>query len=341
MDLKTNNEVMKLNRFLLVVLTLSTSYTYAQFPGAAGTTGSTAIHKDSSIFVAWGTTCSVQRGLQQINDISLGYTTTGDSTMATGHADGVQVVSLGDGGSAIIGFEKPIKNGPGFDFAVFENGFIDEFLELAFVEVSSDGNNFFRFKATSNTQIDLQMGPFDYNANPSLMNNLAGKYRAMYGTPFDLEEMTGIAGLNVDSITHVKVIDVVGCIDPLYASYDQHNHIINEHFPTPYPQGGFDLDAVGVIYQQVNGISESEKTSLDVYPNPFNDLIYFNISAIEINLIEIADQYGHIRLKFTNIRANYIDLSLLESGAYFIKLHLKNDNIIVKKIIKLNYSDRN
>jgi len=49
----------------------------------------------------------------------------------------------------------------------------------------------------------------------------------MYGTPFDLEEMIGIIGLNVDSITHVKVIDVVGSINPLYASYDKyHGHIL-------------------------------------------------------------------------------------------------------------------
>jgi hypothetical protein len=179
---------MKIRQLFFAVLLFSTSICFAQFPGAAGTSGSTAIFKDSSIFTNWGITCSVQRGLQQIDDLSLGYVTTGDSSMATGHADGVQVVSLGDGGSAIVGFEKPIKNGPGFDFAVFENGFIDEFLELAFVEVSSDGVNFFRFKATSNTQTDVQMGPFDYNADATLINNLAGKYRAMYGTPFDLEK---------------------------------------------------------------------------------------------------------------------------------------------------------
>ena len=334
MDLKTNNEVMKLNRFLLVVLTLSTSYTYAQFPRAAGTTGSTAIHKDSSIFVAWGTTCSVQRGLQQINDISLGYTTTGDSTMATGHADGVQVVSLGDGGSAIIGFEKPIKNGPGFDFAVFENGFIDEFLELAFVEVSSDGNNFFRFKATSNTQIDLQMGPFDYNANPSLMNNLAGKYRAMYGTPFDLEEMTGIAGLNVDSITHVKVIDVVGCIDPLYASYDQHNHIINEHFPTPYPQGGFDLDAVGVIHEQVNGINENKNSRFDVYPNPFSNYLILNENYVDIKTIEIFDTNGQIVFENNKIKNRLINMNDMKPGIYLIRIFRNDGTTNSKKLIK-------
>ena len=36
---------------------------------------------------------------------------------------------VGDGGSAILTFDTPIANGPGFDFAVFENGFSDTFLE--------------------------------------------------------------------------------------------------------------------------------------------------------------------------------------------------------------------
>lgn len=312
---------MKIYQSLLLILLLTVSTSYAQFPGAAGTTGSTAIFKDSAVFVGWATSCSVQRGFQDVADTSLGYTTTGDSSMVIGQADGIQVVSLGDGGSAIVGFERPVKNGPGFDFAVFENGFIDEFLELAFVEVSSDGVNFFRFKATSNTQTDVQMGPFDYNADATLLNNLAGKYRAMYGTPFDLEEMIGIPGLNVDSITQVKVIDVTGSINPLHASYDQNNHIINEHYPTPYPQGGFDLDAIGVIHQQVNGVSENKEEVLSVYPNPTNERIKISGFAARGQhdvLICIMDISSKIVFQTMLNSNNTIDVSFLNTGMYFI-----------------------
>lgn len=326
---------MKYFKFILLIISFSNSLCYAQFPGAAGTVGSTAIFKDSSIFVSWTTTCTVQRGYQDIIDTSLGYVTTGDSSFVFGHADGIQVVSLGDGGSAIVGFEKPIKNGPGFDFAVFENGFIDEFLELAFVEVSSDGVNFYRFKATSNTQTDVQMGPFDYNADATLMNNLAGKYRAMYGTPFDLEEMIGLSGLNVDSITHVKVIDVVGSINPLYASYDQNNNIINEHYPTPYPQGGFDLDAVGVIHQLVNEVIEPDKQTFHVYPNPISDQLFIDLNISSIDCIQIIDELGSIikiQRQFIN---NTISLNEIKAGLYYLKVNLKNGVIIHQKILKI------
>jgi len=59
----------------------------------------------------------------------------------------------------------------GFDFAVFENSFNDSFLELAFVEVSSDGINFVRFPATSNTQTDVQITGFG-TIDPTYINNL-------------------------------------------------------------------------------------------------------------------------------------------------------------------------
>lgn len=326
---------MKLLAYTGFILFMLQGIAMAQFPGPAGSTGSSAIHKDSSIFVAWGQTCTVQRGYQDIADTSLGFTTTGDSTMAIGHADGIQVVSLGDGGSAIVSFEHAIKNGPGFDFAVFENGFIDEFLELAFVEVSSDGVNFFRFKATSNTQTDVQMGPFDYNADASLMNNLAGKYRAMYGTPFDLEEMIGIQGLNTDSITHVKIIDVVGSINPLYGSYDQYNNIINEHYPTPYPQGGFDLDAVGVIHQQVSGINENKNgNTIQIYPNPFYDVIKIHDNLAQLKSIEIIDINGKKVYQSLEKISETLDLNELERGIYFIQMNLKNGTSKFEKLIK-------
>lgn len=309
---------------------------FAQFPGAAGTPGSTALSKDSSIFVAWAKQCTVYRGFQDISNTSLGYVSAGDSSFAIGQADGISVVSLGDGGQAIVTFEKPIKNGVGFDFAVFENAFIDEFLELAFVEVSSDGINYYRFKATSNTQTDVQVGPFDYNADPTLMNNLAGKYRAMYGTPFDLEEMTGIQGLNVDSITHIKIIDVVGSINPLYGSFDQNNQIINEHFPTPFPQGGFDLDAVGVIHQQVNGIKKPEATAFSISPNPFENDFFIMEESISIASIKLLNSMGETVYFNNSVISKNIDLKGSPDGMYVIYLTYRDGKTKVQKLLKIS-----
>ncbi|KXK45015.1 MAG: cell surface protein, partial [Bacteroidetes bacterium OLB10] len=91
----------------------------AQFAPPAGISGTTAIHKDSSVFVSWATGCTVNRGWQDISNTSAGLATIGDSSNALGMADGLSVVSLGDGGSATLTFDNPVTNGPGWDFAVF------------------------------------------------------------------------------------------------------------------------------------------------------------------------------------------------------------------------------
>lgn len=125
----------------------------AQYAPPVGQLGSTAIHKDSITIIAWATQCTAVLGWQNIADHSLGKTTTGTSSSAIGIADN-DVISLGDGGTAILQFAQAITNGPGPDFAIFENSFDNFFLELAFVEVSSDGQNYFRFPAHSLTQTD-------------------------------------------------------------------------------------------------------------------------------------------------------------------------------------------
>ena len=113
----------------------------------AGQNGSTAISCTDPRFAEWATGISVTRGLQEIDKPADGYASYGDPTNALGPATAntTKVVSLGDGGSATLTFAKPITNGPGPDFAVFENGFSDTFLELGFVEVSSDGSELLSF----------------------------------------------------------------------------------------------------------------------------------------------------------------------------------------------------
>lgn len=293
---------------------------FAQFPGAVGTIGTTAIYKDSSAFISWATNCFIQRGYQDISNASLGYTTVGDSTMALGIAGSNGVVSLGDGGFAIVTFANPITNGNGFDFAIFENSFSDVFLELAFVEVSSDGVNYFRFPATSNTQTTTQIGPFDNTGDATKINNLAGKYRAQYGTPFDLQELDNIIGLDINNITHIKIIDLVGSVNPLYANYDINNNPINDPFPTAFASGGFDLDAVGVIHQQATGLHEfNNDISLIVYPNPISHNQHLNIKCSEkIHEIIVSNSAG-----VTLNKINETDLQNLEfkSGLYFFQIY--------------------
>lgn len=223
------------------------------FPPAAGQPGSTAIHKDNPSIKAWASAYEIQRGWVNVADTSLyvngsNKASFGHPSAALGMASGVstEVVSLGDGGSITLRFSAPIINGPGFDFAVFENSFSDNYLELAFVEVSSDGQRFVRFPAVSLTPTHTQVGSFG-TLDPTNLHNLAGKYRGGFGTPFDLNDLADSSGININNIQFVRLIDVVGSIEPSYASYDAQGNIVNDPFPTPFSSGGFDLDGIGLI----------------------------------------------------------------------------------------------
>src|SRR6185437_8157137 len=96
-------------RFLLVVCFI-TNVAIAQFAPPEGQTGSTAMYKDSSAFVAWASSCKITRGLKDISNSSSGYATVGDSSSGINIADG-NVVSLGDGGYAICAFQKDLFDG--------------------------------------------------------------------------------------------------------------------------------------------------------------------------------------------------------------------------------------
>ena len=182
--------------------------------------------------------------------------------------DNFDIVSLGDlnetqiqagenPGSITLGFETPIVNGEGADFAVFENGFISAggagvageiFAELGYVEVSTDGVNFVRFPSVSLTP-DL-VGAYG-TVDPTDVYNLVSKhcnaYSVSWGTPFDLDDLVNmtevIDGLvNLNDINYVKIVDIPG--NGFFL--DSHGNPIYDAWVT-WGSGGLDLEAVGVI----------------------------------------------------------------------------------------------
>jgi hypothetical protein len=245
------------------------------------------------------------------------------------------LVSLGDGGIATLSFNGFIYDDTGADFAVFENSFDGMFLELAFVEVSSDGVNFFRFDAVSLTPNSVQL---DNNAqmDATYIHNLAGKYRAGYGTPFDLAELDGNAGLDISKITHVRIVDVVGSINPLFGTYDSQNNIINDPYPTPFTQGGFDLDAVGVIHFSTTSIEEQLESHFNIYPNPFNEVLTIQNNDNSPVTYQLSDVYGEIISLATTQTSNFkLQTSNFSKGIYFLTI-TKNNKRFTKKLIKTN-----
>ena len=322
-----------MKRNFIFIFSFFISDLFAQFPGPVGTIGTTAMHKDSSAFVAWGKLCYVTRGYQDISTATLGLATVGDSSNVIAKADG-SIVSLGDGGIAIVTFTNPITNGPGYDFAVFENAFNDTFLELAFVEVSSDGINYFRFPATCNLPTSPQYTN-DAAMDATKIDNLAGKYRSLYGTPFDLQELSGIIQLDITSITHLKIIDVVGSINTLYSNYDKNLNIINDPWPTPFSSSGFDLDAVGVINASGVGIEKHKRSlEINIFPNPVSSELRVRSSEFKgKTVLKIRDLLGNeIRSFELYSVSSELDISDLNPGIYFVSIENETGKSITKLI---------
>jgi|GEM_PF-6298228 len=209
----------------------------------------TAIAADDPRFIAWATghenyiVGEEVWPTWQTPEKALGVPGLSDGTFTESNRNRFvyDVVVLGDGGEITLTFDAPIRNGEGADFAVFENSFDHKFLELAWVEVSSDGINFFRFPNYSYT--DTPVPGFGY-VDATQIHGLAGKYQGGFGTPFDLEALKGIDCLDTNRITHVKIIDIVGNGTAL----DSLGQVIYDPHPT-VQSAGFDLDAIGVIHQ--------------------------------------------------------------------------------------------
>ncbi len=329
----------KISTIALLLLHLTTK---AQYAPQAGLSGSTAISATSTAIDGWANTCTVQRGYIDIANPTLGRVTGGEEVNGTNAADG-GILCFGDSGVATLTFPAAIYNGAGPDFAVFENGFTDPangamaFLELAFVEVSSDGINYFRFEANSNTPTNTQIPGSGVYMDASLINNLAGKYVSQYGTPFDLEELKDKTGLNVNNITHVRVVDVVGAVGA-HSSRDKDNNIINDPYPTNFPTGGFDLDAVAVLHMNAVGVTVSEnKLLVSVYPNPATDYITINIPEFNNSdyYIKIATITGNTILsQLVNVATTTVSIADYPAGIYYISISNNNGQTWVGKVVK-------
>lgn len=324
------------NFLYICLLTASVSQAQLSYPPNADTEGTTAISQNSNVFVAWATGVEVVRGYIQISDPSIVHMGSNKASYGV-PADAIGIpdlgaVSLGDAGTAIVTFAAPITNGPGYDFAVFENG-DNTFLELAFVEVSSDGANFFRFPAHSQTQTNTAIGGFGA-LDARNLNNLAGKYKAGYGTPFNLDEIPDNLLLDKSRITHVKLVDVVGSIEPEYGTTDSFGNLINDPYPTPFYSGGFDLTGVGVINQAVLGKDSFNALAFTVYPNPANDLLTVFLANDAVANMALYDVSGRKVLLGSLSGSQSFDVSSLNAGVYFVEITTTTTRSVKQVVIR-------
>ncbi len=265
-----------------------------------------AISKDdpqaalNTIFRGWATSVTDYSPSSQFID---GIWSNPTQALGPVAADQLDIVSLGDmtgfmldipseqPGEITLSFGDPnlpagdpdrIRNGNGYDFAVFENGFISNFStsagtisgqmfsELAYVEVSTNGQDFVEFPSVSLTPTPTGFQAF-LTIDITDIFYLAGKHPNNHlvsqGTPFDLDILKDTpevlnGDVDLDNIKYVRIVDIPGRGDfidhatqftdpeslPFWTEYTS-NHSIYDAWVTS-GSGGFDLDAVGVLEEQ-------------------------------------------------------------------------------------------
>jgi hypothetical protein len=186
--------------------------------------------------------------------------------------DLAEVLSLGHGGQITLAFtDNVIYDGPGVDFIVFENVFMNlwtgqPFMETARVEVSKNGQDFVAFPYDTLALTGLAgMNPVKSTLNPT-NPELSG------ADAFDL------ATVGLDWIRYVRLTDMGDLWKE--GSYN----------------GDFDLDAVVAVNSKttvdlVPSQSESRPHEFQLannYPNPFNGQTCLRFTAARRAEIELA-----------------------------------------------------
>jgi len=173
--------------------------------------------------------------------------------------DGWGFIGIDAPGQITLTFANGISMSGGADFVVFENSSgsqTNAFIELAYVEVSTNGVDFARFPSTYlNT---TPTGAFT-TLDPTDIDNLAGKHvnagGNSWGTPFSLGDLSNdplvqSGAVDLSHIWYVRLIDIPGT----GAFKDSLGNPIYDPTPTN-GSSGFDLEAVGVIHQAVPEVS--------------------------------------------------------------------------------------
>lgn len=213
--------------------------TYAPAPPDAATT---AVASDDPRIVGWATGVAAYLPGPGVTDPDFSMPA---QALGPAGTDTLAVVSIGNGGTITLTFDTPIADGDGWDFAVYENGFAsDIFLELAFVEVSSDGTHFARFDSAFQATVTPSGNA---SGTAAQIGGLAGTYMVGYGTPFDLAALRNAplvrdGSVDLASIKSVRVVDVVGDGTTL----DSFGRAIVDPLSSG-PTAGFDLDGVAVL----------------------------------------------------------------------------------------------
>ena len=127
----------------------------------------------------------------------------------------------------------------------------------------------------------------------------------------------------------------IGNINSGAVSNSNFAHSVGEIYVIPNNPNDANSGTMGILYQttlKVLGITEAEKESVKIYPNPTTDYVYLKLnSKVKLETAKIYDLSGKL-ISQPKINEDRLDLRSLNQGIYLLKF--TNSNIQTIKIIK-------
>lgn len=146
-----------------------------------------------------------------------------------------------------------------------------------------------------------------------------GKTRnTIFTTGFD----NGGHGGQDPAVTRISIIEGVGLewnglfLDPLSPLVD------------------FCEDKTGFCQLILSNFRPERTKKINLYPNPTNGVLQVSAEGVELKSIKVYSMVGTFKTELLNTHT--IDISILESGIYFLEIILGSGERIVKEIVKTN-----
>jgi hypothetical protein len=159
---------------------------------------------------------------------------------------------------------------------------------------------------------------FDYIIGPDDLGNTITMYfngNAYLGSPGQYCIMVGTyGGLNFEIGTSQSAPDMTAFYNDLTNGF--------WYFSPSVPM-------VRLLFDQYQDVSEEAQFNWDMYPNPSNDFINFNLPIADINEVKVTNINGQVVLISSIGPSKHLDVSVLETGVYFVTI-----GSLTKKLIK-------
>jgi len=187
-----------------------------------------------------------------------------------------------------------------------------------------------------------EMQEINFATNPISVNGVKSLYG--YKCKNNLKETLLIINTSDTNFAQVQ-------FDNLF-TYTKQPSMTQYYSNAPYVSGVYDghsnlVTSIGNVFSALNiknfsvtvvevannslGINKNEKEKITIYPNPVKDILSFQTNS-QIQKVSIFNSLGSIVFSTKELNSNFVNISNLESGVYFVEVQADKGSEIIKII---------